>query len=120
MPNNLDTAKAKLTIISRGLSPEEISERIGLRWDDARWSGDPKGQSTEVWAENIWWLYETSEGERGTGFELALADCIERLCKRIGLAAEQINKLSMSEQSGVWPLHAGSNGAAYVTSIQEL
>lgn len=98
MTKNLDTAKAKLTIVSNTISPEEISRRIGLSWDDARRIGDPKGRSGQTWGDNIWWLYETSEGqEDGRPVELRLDECLGRLRERISSAAEAIRILSRTE-----------------------
>jgi len=94
MAKTLDTAKAKLTIMSYELSPDEISDRVGLRWDDSRKIGDPKGRSDRVWGENIWWLYETSDGcENGMSIDQALDDCVERLRKRIDPVVPRIRSL---------------------------
>jgi hypothetical protein len=90
----LDSAKAKLTIVSRALSPEEISDHVGLQWDDARRIGDPKGRSGRVWGENIWWLYETWKGhQNGMPIDRALEECIERLRGRVGSFAPRIRSL---------------------------
>lgn len=98
MTQNLDTAKAKLTIVSSTLSPEEISRRIGLPWDDARRIGDPKGRSGQMWGENVWWLYETSEGqEDGRSVALRLDECLLRLLERVSSAVEAIRVLSETE-----------------------
>lgn len=99
MTKNLDTAKAKLTIVSNSLSPEEISRRIGLSWDDARRIGDPKGRSGQVWTKSIWWLYETSEGPQdGRSVELRLDECLARLRERVSPAVDAIRALSGTEE----------------------
>lgn len=98
MPKNLDTTKAKLTIVSRTFSPEEISRRIGLSWDDARRIGDPKGKSGQTWDEHVWWLYETSEGhEDGRSVDLRLYECLGRLRERVSSALQAIRTLSETE-----------------------
>jgi hypothetical protein len=99
MAKNLDTAKAKLTIVSRTLLPEEISRRVGIPWDDVRRMGDRKGKSDQLWDVNVWCLYETSEGkEAASPVDLALHECLNRLRERLGTeAVAAIHGLSRTE-----------------------
>jgi hypothetical protein len=98
MPTILDTAKAKLTVMSRMLSPEEISRQVGLPWDDARRIGDRKGRSDQVWDQNVWWVYEASEiHKNGPSVDLALDDCLTRLRERVSSVLSNIRALSETE-----------------------
>lgn len=118
MSKNLDTAKAKLTIVSRTLPPEEISRRIGLPWDEARRIGDSKGRSGQTWGENVWWMYETSDGqEGGRPIDLKLDECLKRLQERLSSALQAIHALAETEtvELGLYmlaqtvpPIHIGT------------
>ena len=98
MTRNLETAKAKLTIMSGSLSPEEISRRVGLPFDDARRIGDKKGKSERVWDVNLWYIHETSTGEVGEGtVDVALAGCLRRLRERLGPFVAAVRAFSQTE-----------------------
>ena len=98
MAINLDTAKAKLTIISRTLSPEEIGTRLGLTWDDVRRVGDRKGKSDQIWNVNAWFLYETSDcAVDESPVDVALENCLRRLRERINLSSVAIHELAQTE-----------------------
>jgi Domain of unknown function (DUF4279) len=98
MPGNLDTVKAKLTIISYDLSPEEIAQRVGLHWDDSCRRGDRKGRTEQTWEENVWRLYESLETQGdGLSVDLAVDECLRRLFERIGPVAGRIRTLSETE-----------------------
>jgi hypothetical protein len=102
MLNQFDTAKAKLTIVSRTLSPEEISRRIGIQYDEARRIGDARGRSGLKWDENIWWLYETWEGNASEqSVSEALGACLGRLRGRLDSAEVNVQRLSKSEYTEI-------------------
>src|SRR5690348_12129811 len=58
MPQDFDQDHVTVEVVieSTRLTPEQITQIVGVAWDDCRRVGDPRGKTGKKWDRNVWWL----------------------------------------------------------------
>jgi Domain of unknown function (DUF4279) len=100
-----DRVSARIIIESRTLTPEEISSRLGIPWDEATRIGEPRGHAGKLWEVHTWTLSVQKHGSNlGLSAHALLPHCIEELLHRIEPIADALSGIVTSEggQLAIW------------------
>lgn len=81
--SNIDRVTVGVTIESSTLTPEQISERVGIAWDEVRRIGDPRGHTERKWERNVWRIFERKQGRGRTDAHALIPRCIADLMHRL-------------------------------------
>jgi hypothetical protein len=90
----MDRVTAGITIESTALTPEQISQRIGIAWDEVRRIGDPRGRTGKKWDRNVWRILETKQG--AVAHEL-IPVCVASLVQRLTPISKNLREVSATE-----------------------
>jgi hypothetical protein len=77
-----DRISVQITIESETLSPEQISESVGMPADVARRMGEARGHMGKGWERNVWQIRALREGTESTNVHYLLPLCIQELLQR--------------------------------------
>jgi hypothetical protein len=94
---SLDRVTVGVTIESSTLTPEQISQQIGIDWDEVRRIGDPRGHTGKRWDRNVWRIFERKQGELNTGAHDLLPMCVAAVVQRFTPVAENLRKVTATE-----------------------
>ena len=104
---SLDRVTVGITIESTQLTPEQISQRIGTAWDEARRIGEPRRRTAKKWDRNAWRIFERKHGSSNTGAHDLLPVCVAAFVQRIAPFVENLREVSASE-SGEFFIHVSA------------
>jgi hypothetical protein len=90
----MDRVTAGITIESITLTPEHISQRLGITWDEVRRIGDPRGRTGKKWDCNVWRIFERKEG--AVAHEL-IPVCVASLVQRLIPISKNLREISATE-----------------------
>jgi hypothetical protein len=94
---SLDRVTVGITIESTILTPEQISERVGIAWDEVRRIGDARGRTRKKWDRNLWSIFERKQGAVNTGAHDLIPLCLADFMQRLTPIAANLHKLRAAE-----------------------
>jgi putative DNA-invertase from lambdoid prophage Rac len=94
---SMDRVTVGITIESTILTPEQISQRIGIVGDEVRRIGDPRGHTGQKWDRNVWRIFERRKGALNTGANDLLPVCVAAFVQRLIPIAENLREVSATE-----------------------
>ena len=94
---SMDRVTVGITIESTTLTPEQISQRTGIEWDEVRRIGDPRGHTGKKWDRNVWRIFERRQGEQNIGAHDLLPVCVAAVVQRLTPIAENLRNVSATE-----------------------
>lgn len=80
---SLDRVSVGITIESTILTPEQISQRIGIVWDEVHRIGDPRGHTGKKWECNVWRIFERRQGVVNASAHDLLPVCVADVVNRL-------------------------------------
>ena len=95
---SMDRVTVGITIESTILTPEQISERVGIAWDEVRRIGDARGHTGKKWERNVWSIFEGKQGAVNTGAHDLIPLCVAAFMQRLTPIAANLHKLSAAEE----------------------
>lgn len=102
-----DRVTVGVTIESATLTPEQISQRIGIAYDQAKRIGDPRGHIGKQWDRNVWQFFVTKQGTVNTSAHDMLPVCVADVLQRLKPISGKLREVSALE---------GAEFFIYVTS----
>lgn len=94
---SLDRVTVGITIESATLTPEQISERVGISWDEVHRIGDPRGHMGKKWERNVWRIFERQQGAAKTSAHELIPQCVGNLTKRLIPISGSLREISAAE-----------------------
>ena len=94
---NGDHVTVGVTIESATLTPEQISQRLGIAWDEAHRIGDPRGHTGKQWDRNIWLIFEKKQGVGSIIAHDLLPACIVEAVHRLELISGKLREIAAVE-----------------------
>jgi len=104
---SLDRVTVGITIESTVLTPEQISQRLGIAWDEVRRIGDPKRNTGKKWDRNLWTIFERKHGAVNTSAHDLIPGCVASLVERLIPISEKLHQISAPE-SGEFFIHVSA------------
>lgn len=95
---SLDRVSVGVTIESTILTPEQISQRVGIVWDEVHRIGDPRGHAGKKWECNVWRIFERKQGTVNTSAHDLLPVCIADVVNRLAPVSESLREISEAER----------------------
>ena len=95
---NLDRVTVGITIETATLTPEQISERLGIAWDEVRRIGDPRGRTRNKWDCNVWRIFERKQGTGNTVAHELIPHCLADFMQRLVPISSALRDISATEQ----------------------
>ena len=98
-PENVsqDRVIVGITIESRVLTPEQISERVGVQSDETRRIGEPRGRIGKTWECNVWRIFEQGSGAVNTSAHSLLPLCLESFVRRLKPISKNVHEICGGE-----------------------
>lgn len=94
---SLDRVSVGVTIESTILTPEQISQRVGIVWDEVHRIGDPRGHTGKKWECNVWRIFEKKQGTVNTSAHDLLPVCVADVVNRLAPVSESLREISEAE-----------------------
>jgi len=94
---SMDRVTTGVTIKSPTLTPEQISERVGISWDEVQRVGDPRGHLGKKWDRNVWRIFEKRQGTPTTGAHELLPECIDAILHRLKPVSDKLRASGLAE-----------------------
>ena len=94
---SLDRVSVGITIESTILTPEQISQRVGVVWDEVHRIGDPRGRTGKKWECNVWRIFERKQGAVNTSAHDLLPACVADVVNRLVPISESLREISDAE-----------------------
>ncbi len=94
---SLDRVSVGITIESTMLTPEQISQRVGIVWDEVHRIGDPRGRTGKKWECNVWRIFERKQGAVNTSAHDLLPVCVADVVNRLAPISEGLREISEAE-----------------------
>ena len=93
-----DRVSARIVIESSTLTPEEISSRLGILWNQATRVGQPRGHAGRLWEVHTWALIvEKQTRDYALSAHALLPMCVDELLTRIKSVEELLRDIIRSE-----------------------
>ena len=92
-----DRVTVGVTIESTTLTSEQISQRLGISWDEVQRVGDPRGHTGKKWDRNVWQILEKKQGTADTGAHDLLPACIAAILHRLKPISHKLREISFAE-----------------------
>jgi hypothetical protein len=93
----LDSVTVGVTIESATLTPEQISERVGIACDDAYRIGDSRVNTGEKWDRNVWRILEKKQGGGDAHAQDLLSACLAAILDRLRPIPDKLREISLAE-----------------------
>ena len=94
---SMDRVTVGITIESSVPTPEQISEQLGIAWDEVRRIGDPRGHTGKKWDRNIWRIFERKQGAVNISAHELIPVCVASLLQRLTPISENLREISVAE-----------------------
>jgi hypothetical protein len=94
---SMDRVTVGITIESTRLTPEQISQRVDIAWDEARRTGDPRGQTGKKCECNVWRIFERRQGAVNTSAHDLIPLCVANIMQRLTPIAENLREITAAE-----------------------
>jgi uncharacterized protein DUF4279 len=94
---SMDRVTVGITIESTILTPEQISQRVGIAWDEAHRIGDPRGHTGKKWECNVWSIFERKQGALNTSAHDLVPVCVADVVERLAAISENLREISGAE-----------------------
>jgi len=94
---SMDRVTVGITIESSILTPEQISQRVGIAWDEVHRIGDPKGHTGKKWECNVWRILERKQGTANTSAHDLVPVCVADVVGRLAPISENLREISSTE-----------------------
>ncbi|HXE14600.1 MAG TPA: DUF4279 domain-containing protein, partial [Bryobacteraceae bacterium] len=92
-----DHVTVGVTIESTALTPEQISQRVGIAWDWAKRIGDPRGHTGKQWDRNLWQIFEKKQGTVNNSAHDVLPVCVADVLQRLKPICHQLREIGAVE-----------------------
>ena len=101
MPQDFDydQVTVEVAIESTRLTPEQITQIVGVPCDECRYVGDQRGKTGKTWDRNIWWLRNrkrTADNPGKSAHDL-LPICMAEFFERLSTIREGLRQAVQSE-----------------------
>ena len=114
-----DHVTVGVTIESTALTPEQISQRLGIAWDGAKWIGDPRGRTGgKQWDRNVWQIFEKKQGTVNTSAHDVLPVCVADVLQRLQPISHKLREISAAEGAEFF-IHVTSQSAPGISLSRE-
>ena len=94
----LDHVTVGVTIGSNVLTPEQISEHIGVTANEVKRIGDPRGHTGKRWEHNTWRIFDRRQGAPDRSAHDLLPRCLDDFLKRLKPISIKLRKVAHTER----------------------
>lgn len=113
-----DHVTVGVTIESTVLTPEQISQQVGIAWDKAKRIGDPRGRTGKQWDRNVWQIFEKKQGTVNTSAHDVLPMCVADVLQRLKPISHKLREITAAEGAEFF-IHVTSQSAPGISLSRE-